>query len=175
MPNWQAPASTEKNPVGQQGAHRGGVIRRTNRKSPPFRCSIWRKFHPAGLNFAYFARPLPPSGKPPSVVDDALRNKPAHAVPLASARKHPEIPKGKPGQPFAGARGGGSRRADSPWAHSPKADEGPGWVKAGGQARPPGGCANRATHTIQTMHTTKQPAPHPRTSTHTSRHALNLR
>ena len=45
--------------------------------------------------------------------DDELRNKPAHAVPLASARQRPENPKGKPGrqagrpagQPFARARG----------------------------------------------------------------------
>ena len=35
--------------------------------------------------------------------------KPAHAVPLASARQHPENPKGREiGRPFAGARGGGS-------------------------------------------------------------------
>ena len=40
--------------------------------------------------------------------DGELRNKPAHAVPLASARQRPENPKGKPGRPFAGgARGGG--------------------------------------------------------------------
>jgi hypothetical protein len=46
----------------------------------------------------------------------------------------PRKPKGKPGRPFVGAHGGGSRRVDLPWVHSPRA-EGPGLVKVGGQAR----------------------------------------
>ena len=51
--------------------------------------------------------------------DGELHLKPAHAVPLASARQHPENPKGKQGLPFAGARGGDQVRYKLPQIYLP--------------------------------------------------------
>ena len=63
-----------------------------------------------------------------------MGDKSAHAVPSASARQRPENPKGKPGRPFVGARGGGFWGAGSLWVHSPRAK----WVRVshGGRAGP---------------------------------------
>ena len=54
----------------------------------------------------------PNAGVVRRVVLNYAIKKNAHAVPLASARQHPEPrkPKGKPRRPFVGARGGGSSK-----------------------------------------------------------------
>ena len=65
-------------------------------------------------------------GKFPLVRSSITQQKPARAVPLASARQHPENQKkGKPGRPFAGAHGGGPKgRGDRPWVHRPQGQSG---------------------------------------------------
>ena len=59
------------------------------------------------------------------VDDDELHNKNPPRRAFGKSPPAPRKPKGKPGRPFVGARGGGSKRVDSPWVHSPGA-EGPG-------------------------------------------------
>ena len=78
--------------------------------------------------------------------DDELRNKPAHAVPLASARQRPENQKRETKPAIRRSARWWARGGAHPGFTARGLSEGPGRVKAGGQARPPGETPTSYTH-----------------------------
>ena len=97
MPIWLAPASTRG---GEGGRGNGG------RPAKGARRGARRAVRLEGYGSAWFRAPV--EGRAGNKKKNSTFGKPAHAVPFGKRPPEPRKPKGKPGRPFVGARGGGS-------------------------------------------------------------------